>query len=601
MDSIQALVSIFGTAIAKALSDIKDDVMFYFNQRIPEYLASIESKFSNTKTFLYRTETVNFYDVYFEISLKNKKCNNYIVKDIESLFKQTNFISIIGNAGSGKSMLLKHIFLSSIKQTLKIPIVIELRHLNDFSGNFIEYLNSLLCGKNRIPNTKILERILSEGNFLFLIDGYDEIYSKNKEKITSDIINFIDNYNKNYFLITSRPSAGLEIIPRLDNYYVNQLSDKQIEEFTRKQLKLMDDTKLADKIIAVINKSDNKSYHAYLSSPLLLSMFIITFKSYPELPTSRAKFYWNIFDTLCNKHDSFTKHGGYQHERKSNLENENIEKILKWFAYKSFFAGKYSFDEQYLKETLTIIRDKLSISCDIEKLIYDLVVSISIIMQEGSEYKFPHRSLQEYFTAILIKDQSDVDKQKFYNDLSIKPIILGNFGFLKLCYEIDNKNFNKFFVLPNLRKIIENFNIDDDEIICKKFLEKLKFCHIFRQPDYSCNTSQYHPSLSFFLIDLFQPKDEVSTLLHFAPIKNSNTLKEPRMKNIIQNIGIKLDETQTLVDYSKNWNKQVYEFVKLIGIESIILEVIDKIKHTIPELETQIAIQESNESDLLNL
>lgn len=595
---ILSLINSFSNKIIDILSNAKDEVLYYFNKGIPEYVGSIEDKFLHTKTFMYRTETVNFYDVYFEISLKNKQCDNYVVKNIEDLFKSTNFISIIGNAGSGKSMLLKHIFLQSIKQTLKIPIVIELRNLNDYSGNFLEYLNSLLCSKQKIPNTKILERILSEGNFLFLFDGYDEIYSKNKEKLTSELINFIDNFNRNYFLITSRHGAGLETIPRFDSYHINKLNNTQIEQFTRLQLQHNDDLKLADKIISVINKYDNKTYREYLSSPLLLSMFIVTFNSYPELPTSRSKFYWNIFDTLCNKHDSFTKHGGFQHERKSKLKNEDIETILKWFAYRSFFSGKYGFDRHYFKETLQIIKDKLSINCDVEELIYDLVVSIAIIMEEGLEYKFPHRSLQEYFAAMSIKEKSDADKQTIYSKGLSRLFLIGNDNFLKLCCELDKKAFNKYFILHNLENFISKINTTSEETTCKSLLGMIEFSQMFDKKTYTMNHSRHTGSI-FMIVTDFLNLGNLSWLLHSAVNKASSNIQENNLIDLLTNIGIH-SEKFIEVDYTK-WSEQIYQFVTLLGMKDIILNTIKEITIKISELKQQILTQEDNENDLLNL
>jgi hypothetical protein len=166
------LMSFFKSPILEFLNDIKDEVSHYLDDGIANYVETIKNKFSKTKTFLYRLENVNFYDVYFPITLKFKNNGNYIVDDINDLFSNTNFISIIGYAGSGKSMLLKHIFLKSIIQTIKIPIVLELRNLNDFNGTFIEYINNTITGNRLAPNIKILERLLIQGNFLFLLDGY---------------------------------------------------------------------------------------------------------------------------------------------------------------------------------------------------------------------------------------------------------------------------------------------------------------------------------------------------------------------------------------------------------------------------------------------
>ncbi len=293
-----SLIETFKYPIFKLLGDLKAEIKHFLDDGLPEYVDNYKNKFSKTKTFLFREEKVNFYDIYFPISIKSNKKRFEDFKQIEELFIERQFISIIGNAGSGKSMLLKHIFLSSIKELFKIPLIIELRNLNDFNGTITDYIYKSIFKNKLAPNKNILERLLSTGNFLFLLDGYDEIYSNQKNKISSDIEEFVDVYSKNYFIITSRPGANVESFQRFDNFQVEPLLPKKIKDFIQLQLKVAENTEAAQRIFTVIDKPENKDYRAYLSSPLLLSMFIFTFNAYPELPRSKSRFYWNVFVSI---------------------------------------------------------------------------------------------------------------------------------------------------------------------------------------------------------------------------------------------------------------------------------------------------------------
>jgi len=603
------LFNTFKNPILDVLKDIKDEVNFYFDTGIIKYVDSIREKFIKTKTFLYRLENVDFYDIYFPLTLSHNKRNNYKIEVIENLFENSNFISIIGNAGSGKSMLLRHVFLTSIMQVVKIPIVVELRNLNDFNGTFFDYLNNLLAGKKITPNKKILERILTNGEFIFLLDGYDEIYSDNKNKLTSELIDFIDNYSRNYFLITSRPAANVESLPRFDNYFVNRLSKSQIEEFIILQLRQCDDKKLAEKIISVVNKPENIDYSSYLSSPLLLSMFIMTFNAYPELPKSKGKFYWNVFDTLCTKHDSFTKHGGYQHERKTGLQNEDFEQILKWFSYTTLFKGKFSFDNQYLTELLKKIKVKLNLKCSINDLKEDLTVAISIIIVDGLEYKFPHKSLQEYFSALLIKEQSSETKEDIYTNKFVKFSYLTNDrndNFWNLCSEIDNIAFSKYFIIKHLQEFIDNIDFTNNESICKSFFAwfgyKQGFQNEIKENKYFFNSYHFYGRISVDILGYLgimkirhiglMPMNDVSLNTQIISLIN---------KGLVIKVKIEDDKQDYLIDFFHMWNDALYSFVIDIGLEVKILQILEDTKAKIEELNKNIMIIEKNKSDLLEL
>jgi hypothetical protein len=457
-----SLLGKFKSEILKLQSLTKEQVDNFFDKSLSKYLDNQFDKFYSTKTFQFRDEKVKFYETFFPVKLKKSSAIIDTSSIPEDFFKEENYIAIIGNAGSGKTMLMKHFFLNAYTTFYRIPIVIELRHLNEYNGKVIDYIYSVLLENRVTPTERLLEKVMESGKFLFLLDGYDEIFSEHKKGITEEIEKFVDKYSNNYFILTSRPGAEAENLTRFENYYVQDLSDGEIELFVIQQLSLVDESILAKKVIGVIKRLENKDYKDYLRNPLLLSMFLLTFKQYPDLPKSRNKFYWNVFDTLVTKHDSLSKKGGYQHERKTGLQNEDFEKILKWLGYITLFKGKYSFDKQFFSETLKEIKQKLEYDFDIDLLISDLTVSLSLIIIDGLEYKFPHKSFQEYFCAILIKDLDTPNKNKVYSEKFEKIFLQSSsqFSLWGLCMEVDKVNFLEMFVIPNLKEFLENLKLN---------------------------------------------------------------------------------------------------------------------------------------------
>ncbi|HSV77008.1 MAG TPA: NACHT domain-containing protein [Bacteroidales bacterium] len=603
-----SLIETFKEPILSALSDIKNEVQFFLDDGLSEYVENQKNKLSKTKTFLFREEKVNFYDIYFPVSIRNRRRKIENFQEIEDLFIEKQYITLIGNAGSGKSMLLKHIFLSSITDLFKIPILVELRNLNEFNGTITDYIYQFIFRNKLAPNSKILERILSNGNFLFLLDGYDEIYSENKNKISNDIEEFIDTYTKNIFVLTSRPGANAESFQRFDNFQVESLNSQQINDFIKLQLKVSDNIDATERIIQVVEKPDNKEYKAYLNSPLLLSMFIFTFNSYPELPRLKSRFYWNVFDTLCSKHDSFTKKGCWQHERKTGLQNEDLELVLKWFSFVSIFKGKYTFDAQYLNTTLLEIKNKLNLQCDINDLVYDLTVSIAIIIIDGIEFTFPHKSLQEYFCALLIKDLTLEQKQKTYQErfLSLQRHTHGgNLNLYSLCYELDKFSFTEFFILKNLNDFYSSIDFTNRETRVFSFLKIINFSQGFRKV---LDTGQYEfKSFSYSAIIV----ESIFSYLSIFRYHRLNLDMYEKAKNNIESIvdKIAIRESEKRIDencinywipYSNIWNEDLYKFIEQVGLADQIIKTINKVAQQIELIQNELAFEKKNMQSLLD-
>ena len=253
-------------------------------------------------------------------------------------------------------------------------------------------------------------------------------------------------------MLTSRPDAEAEALERFENYHICPLSPDQIEAFIHQQMELIPEgAVMEDKMVKAIQTA-GEGISAYLSNPLLLSMFILTFGYHPAIPSKKTEFYFNVFDTLYTKHDSVTKGGGYAHDKACKLERSQYVEVLKWFCYRTYFKQEYQFSRSLLQSELSDIRDRLGYDYDNDKLIYDLTVAISILVQDGLEYIFPHRSMQEYFAALLISGLPEqVRIKKVYNNFFF--ISSQNQNLWSLCQEINEYEFLRNFVASHLNKV----------------------------------------------------------------------------------------------------------------------------------------------------
>lgn len=447
--------------ISNIFSDIKAEIKNNFEVGLRKYLEDRVIKYGYTKTFMSEGKQIDFYDIYFPLFFNsNSKGENISSESLSSLIiEKKGCYGIIGKAGSGKTMLMKHFFLTVARTYFKIPIFIELRDLNLNEKTLIDLVFGIILNNNIKPNINFLYRALASGCFVFFLDGFDEISQERLNSLVYEIGEFIDKYNQNSFIISSRPEAGLENFPRFDNYYVSDLTLPQVFDFIDKQLSIFpDSSEFNARLNKTISNSTNSGFIAYIQIPLLLSMFIVTFSHYPELPSTKSKFYWNVFHTLTTQHDR-SKKIGFTHSKKSNLSNDDLEKILKIFCFISTPNNIFIFDLQYLSDKIKEIQPYINTTYNYLDVIYDLTVSLSIIIQEGLDYKFHHRTMQDYLFVLFIKELPDEAKKDIYIQLfSKKFIALNNFNLFDLCKELDKINFYNYVLKYNLELFIENFN-----------------------------------------------------------------------------------------------------------------------------------------------
>ncbi len=462
------------------------------SNRILEYQIEEYERNYYTKTIINRTEPIKLLDFYQPLFIRrfgrNYSDEKIETVDCKTLFKENNFVTLIGTAGSGKSTILKFLLVNSIETKFKVPIKIELRYLNLYQGNLINYISNEIFKQSQLAfDEKIIDRLLKSGNFLIFLDGYDELSSTVKDSITKDINELTRLYNKNTFVITSRPYTNIELLAKFKNYEVCELDKEEIELFVRKQIP-SSEKEIVEKIIEAINTS-NENYTSYLRNPLLLSMFILTYQTYSNVPPKRSAFYRQVFDSLFYLHDSVSKLS-WSREKKSGLSKEQFEYVLQLFSFISFFKEVFVFEEDFLNKTFNQIKEKKkSLTFENLLLIEDLQVAICILNKEGLDYVFPHRSLQEYFASLYIVNLDDKNKIEVYkrildqlsNGTSFNMFSKDNFH--SLLYEQDFIGITKHLSIPFLEKI----NSDIKEI--KDDIEDLKLLKALQNYVFSFNSS----------------------------------------------------------------------------------------------------------------
>ena len=460
--SILKLVDILIEPLAK-------EVRFAIKNRLLEYQINEFKRNSKVKTVLHRHSPVDLLDIYQPLYLRTKieakpefrlggpKEERLEISKVSDLFTKFNGAAIIGSAGSGKSTLLKYIFISSVSQEYKIPIFIELRNLSNSDLSMIAYIYERVLASDTVSRTdKSLEKMLTKGQFLIIFDGHDEIKFEKNEIITNSINEFVAKYPENNFIVSSRNSSQIGMLPSFKNYFIDQLRKDEVISLVKKQLNIFQIDDYTE-VITSLEKVYNSELKPFLSNPLLLSMYVLCFQFDSNIPSKKSTYYKHVFDSLYSSHDTLSKFG-YIREKRSNLNKEQFLSMLSMFGIISYFEGIYEFDEQYIFEKIGQIKQvKKYMKFDNSKLLFDLTTNICILLKDGKLYSFHHRSIQEYFAALYIKDIKIDTKQKLYSRISSNYWSSWegreHYNLMTFLAEIDEYSFVKGIILPTLNRL----------------------------------------------------------------------------------------------------------------------------------------------------
>ena len=461
---------------SKRIEQLKTEVEEYLFSHNPTY-----KKYSSVNALAIPNSQFKLKDVYIAQTLEKdnrfdkEKDTTKIEQLPVELIKKYKKILIKDTAGMGKSTIMKYMFVNIIDNNIRdvgIPIYIELNRLNKdctILNKIQEEMNSI---SNKFDNDSLLH-LFNMGSFIFFMDGYDEISIADRDEVTKDIQNFINNAgSNNFYILTSRPEERLASFGDFQSFNIKPLIKKEAYGLLKKY-DISSQKCVSAEIIKELKTGKYNSIDEYLKNPLLVSLLYSAYQYKAEIPLQKHQFYKQVYNALYDAH-KFAQ-GQVPHEKRSGLDIDNFNRVLRFIGFDCLKSIGVRFDEDTILRSIRTAKDfSGNLNFSESDFLKDLLTSVPLFCKDGTEYKWAHKSLMEYFAARFIADDLKKNQEKILKNVFISEDITKYINMLDLYYDIDNYGFIKYIELPLLleyKKYYEE-NYFESSRIEKKYIEE---------------------------------------------------------------------------------------------------------------------------------
>ena len=450
-----------------------------------KYLTAAITYYSTKKTLLYAEKPYPFYGMYvcndiryrkFRITgardfKEEKTISNVTVSKLEA---ESKYVIIQGIGGIGKSMLLTHLFLSSAESadTDGTPILLSLKDYKENTCNIVDFIwKSIKEYDAEISQLDIINALQNKG-LILLLDGLDEIQSSIRDAFNQDLEAFIKSYPGNTIIMTSRPVYSFLSYSKFSLFDIQELTKSQAIELVEKLEFWDEDGKRS--FLEALDKSLYYSHRQFASNPLLLTIMLMTYSSFGEVPAKMHVFYSKAYETMARLHDA--SKGSFKRPLHTELTPEEFSKLCAQFCARTYKDEVLEFDFRLFSAYMNKVLEKTDRAYrDIppRDFLLDLTDNLCIMYHEGEKYYFIHRSFHEYFAALHFASEYDakLDKVgKFFESMKNRSFTDKTFEML---YDMIPEKVERFIFLPFLDRYMTQINQKGKDAEYWEFLESM--------------------------------------------------------------------------------------------------------------------------------
>ncbi len=309
--------------------------------------------------------------------------------------------------------------LTSPQKEIPVPVYLGLKWYKDS----LLALVAIYFGENNVAcDEDTLQDWIKKGNFIFLLDGFDEL--DDPSSFLKDFKKLMSFSDKNRFVITSRKIEKLKDLQdhnlQFKRLEVKQLSDPQIELFIEKYTGKQKGDRLLKELEKhnLINEARN---------PLMLWFMTLEFQEDEEQKSiNKGKLFKNVIENhFIAKWESKVMHAEKDIQKNLDLKIKSLSKLaFSMMAEKDLIKIEADKAKEiidvFLKEGRTNYKDLR------DEILRQLFMS-HILIKAGSQISFWHKSFRDYFAAIelteIFSKNPDKFMKQYVNDKWVEPIL----------------------------------------------------------------------------------------------------------------------------------------------------------------------------------
>lgn len=473
--ALEGLIKTLGFIAEKAKPKIKEQILKWKSIQQAEKLRSNIRQIGKITTIASR-EASTIDEIYYPSRVKLGKSGSRVVAFASELVSSNSRVTlIIGTAGQGKSVLLRYLCLRDLDLQGNLPLFIELRKIDEtktLKTLIHEHLASLGIGEE--DPEELLKVLLKSGKTRLFLDGYDEVSREHSLRTKAEITQLVRANEKVEILITSRPGAISQHLS--DSFEIHQcevapISPAEHGEFFER-IGVNPETK--QRLLGAIGRS-RAEIKLLLSTPLMLTLLVKTCGAQQDLPDTLPEFYDSLFNVLSSTHDG-TK-PGYVRQKATNLGNTDLEKLFCAFSFasKELFK-KNSLTQRQLEESLTSAAKISDVKCSTEGFKTDVTETICLMVKDGLDTAFIHKSIQEYYAARFIHTLEDKIKASEILSCIAEENIFDWMSEIQFLEDFKDRIYENVIGMPHASNLLDELCLKGNKRVVSphKFLKFLK-------------------------------------------------------------------------------------------------------------------------------
>lgn len=503
------------------------------SNKFKTYMEKSYKKHSMKRTFVYDTErpfkdfyvcndiarrthggVVSSNGAYRSISGLAKPIRNAGICDFDGLKNV-----IIGQGGLGKTMMAYHIFLKTIEEYDTDPYIPVFVSLSDYVPEKRDLLFLICQAVTRYDANLHLADVveqLTEGGNVLLLDGFDEIDKKYIKEFIREVDYLSDLYADNAFVISSRNMPEVRNLDGFQIYDLQPLREEQAFEMIQKLDPDYMDEKIKNRFIESVKSKkfrfNEQEKRDFFGNPLFLTIMLITYGQTGDIPTQRYLFYEQAYRAMASRHDA-TK--GISRDFFTKLNERDFQKMFGQFCADSYADHNLKFDRDMLDSYFQKVIDDNGLKTTTDAFFKDATEKLCLIYLDGTEYRFIHRSFQEYFAAYFFTTLMDDEYKEVYDVLmELDQKIVSDETISMLC-GLDKKKFEKYIVMPFIESFVEvldekdarDYDVEYGDYLCR-FYSTLEY--VTKEMDEEMADDSIPFALFKFVTSFYDIKETIS-------------------------------------------------------------------------------------------